>query len=401
MAIATWSIQVSWAGQNQGQIRIGSSTLGGPDVIGGTFGGTAFDAIGDAVTYLKITRGKPSDFSGFQQGSCIVRLLDLNGSYNPLNPASSLAGMLLPMRPLRVQAAFGGTTYGLFSGWITRIEHNPDPAVHETLIEARDLFEWLNAAFPVIATRTNTTVSQIIGAILDSIGWSDPALRNLQVGGDSIPTWSAGGTTSALALIQALLQTDLGWFFIDGQGRAAYLARQTVNSNRPPLAALDATFVGGLRAAVDVKNIINSITVTRNGGAAQTFSDTASQHQYGSRVAPPITSANLQSDAQALNLATWLVTARKQPLPPGRQVRLFNRDAASLAQQLARELGDVVTISEAQGNTSLTGIIARLEHEVFAGLRHTTTYVVQQQASNSRAFTVGVSSIGSSDVVNY
>ncbi|MHB8409847.1 MAG: hypothetical protein ACYDHY_17470 [Acidiferrobacterales bacterium] len=381
MSVAVYAVDVAWGGT--------------PQAPG------AWSSILADVKDATISRGRPSDLATIAQGVLSLRLKDATGMYNPQNAGSTLYADLAPMKPIRLSATFGGTTSWLFHGFISRIEYDPDLSVQETVIEAVDLFEFLNIGNPVVATQTNQTVSTLIGLILDNLGWTTAVqARNFPASGDSIPSWSADGSKSGLQYIQDLLATDLGAFFIDGQGRPTYLARNTLYASGTALATFDGSHVTGLKGTTDVKNIMNQQTVTRTGGAAQTVNDTTSQTAYGTRTGNAITSANLASDSQANSLANFLVAVKKQPKPPARAVSLVNQDDATLTQQLARELFDTVAVTVTRGGTSVTGPIQSLVQTISdGGLVHRTFYAVQAAALN--VFTIGTSLLDGNDVIGY
>lgn len=307
-----------------------------------------------------------------------------------------LYGNLLPMRPLRVRATYGGTTYSLFYGFVTRIEHNPDPNAHETVIEATDLFLWLDRSMATISTKTSNTVSQLIGELLDASKWVGDSWRNLEAGGDTISSWSAAGDVSHLREIQDLLTTDLGLFFIAGDGRATYIARNTYLAN----GALDATYtdsmMGQLRPGVSVDGIVNSQTVTKTGGTAQTALNDESRGLYGYSYGTAIDSANLVDDTHAYNLAWFLVGLHGSPQEPVKRVRLVNSTADNLTQILSREIGDRVRLTETRTGSDVTGIIEQISHEI-AGSSHAWQAVVRARAAN--VFTLDYSLLSGTDIL--
>jgi len=394
---ATPRVQVAWTGQQTGVFRLDISLLDGTDVLAGSFGNNTFDAITADVKSCTITRGRHGDAGSIEQGRCVLRLKDSTGKYNPENAASPLAGSLDTHKPLRVQADHLGTTYGLFYGFVSRIEHDPDRKAQESTIEAVDFFEWLNAAKPTIASTGATTVGAAIGLILDALEWTDPSFRALDTG-RSVPDFSADGTKSGLTLIQELLQVDLGFFFVDGAGIVTYLSSDT----RWKARAVDDTFSGSLvsrgKPGVDKQRIVNRQTVTRTGGVAQTSSANDGKPYYDGS---PISSGYLSSDTDALSLAQMIVALRKAGSPPVRELELWNRDDTAIAKQLGRELGDLVSFSESGGGTSLTGSIEGIAHEISsAGKLHKTTYLLTKRVLN--AFTLDVSALDSTtDVLSY
>jgi len=398
--LPTYAVEVAWSRALTGVFTLDTSVLDGPDVLAGFSGaaGTSYDAITGDVKRLRISRGRPSDLGGMEQGQCTLLLADSHGTYNPSNPSSPLAGTLVPMRPVRVRATHLGVDYGLFRGFITRIEHDPARNVQETTIQAADLFEWLNVSRPTITSIGATTVGAAIGRVLDALGWTDPALRDLDTG-HSIPDFSAAGTSTALELIAALLTVDLGDFFINGDGIAVY--RDTDHRYSSALSVdLPATLVSGARPSTEVARVRNGWTVTRTGGTPQTALDTTSRTDYGPRDGSPITSPYLASDIQAGALANFLLVLNKDPQSPIQAMKLWNRDDTAIGHQLAREIGDRVTFSESAGGTVTDGSIEHLDHEVSDGGKlHLTTYQLRKRELDG--FTLDISTLDGTDVLVY
>jgi len=398
MTTAVYSYEVAWTSQLAGVFIIGTSTIGGTDTLGGDFGNNTFDEITPDVMSCDITSGRDSDLSSMQQGMCTLILKDPTGKYNPENASSTLNGKLLPLRPVRVKATFSGTDYGLFYGYISRIEY--DPEARQSTIEAVDLFEWLSTYSPSIGTVTNYTVSQIIGLILDSIGWTDPTLRSIETGGNVIPSWSADGNTTSLGLIQTLLSIDLGIFFISKSGVATYKTRNIFYSNEAAVATISGSLSSSLKTSVEKDKIINGQYALRTGGVATFATNTESRKAYGYRNGSPVTSAQFESDTAAASFANFVVALNGTPRSPTRNIALINRDDTTLTQQLTREIGDMVNVTESTGSTSFKGRVQGMRHSISnAGTLHTTNIMVQKVVLS--VFTIGVSVLDGVDVIGY
>jgi hypothetical protein len=396
--LPTYTVEIAWSGNLTGVFTLDRSTLDGTDVLAGSFGQNVFDTVSSSVKSARITRGRTSDLAVMEQGTCTLILDDPHGTYNPENPTSSLAGYLVPMRPVRVRATHLGTTYGLFYGFISKIVHDPSRSAQQTTIEAVDLFEWLNYSAPTIASTGSTTVGAAIGLLLDALEWSDPTLRSLCTG-RAIPDFSADGATSPLQLIANLLQVDLGAFFIDGDGAATYLDADVRFAARSAAGTLTG-IVSGALPGMDKDRIRNRWTVTRTGGVAQTAADDTSRKMYGYRDGTPIESAYLVDDNQAGTLANFLIAAHKDPRSPTRSVEVLNRDDTAIGQQLARELGDRVTFTESGGGTNIEAIVERIEHEITPppGI-HRTRYLLSKRTFD--AFTLDVSTLDGTHLIGY
>jgi len=362
--------------------------------------GIDYTAIIGDVKSISIRRGRSADMGSMQQGVCTISLADTTGKYNPENAGSSLAGNLLPMRQVYVEATYSGTTYRLFDGQITRIEH--DPLTRESTIEAVDLTEYLSHAYATyyvaLATQTNKTVGYVLDYLLDNTA-GVAILRDLD-DGPIIPsvTWT-DATKTVLSYMEDLIAADPGWLFIAGDGTVTY--RDTTGLYG---SAVVATFTGamasGISSTIQIDGIVNRQTVTMDGSTAQTAIDAISIAAYGQRTGSDITSSYLASDAQAMSLAQLIVATHKNPQSPARTIALWNADATRLVQMLARELGDVVTVNVSDGGTLFSGWIAGVEHDIWEGGKfHKTTFTVQKRPF--AFFVIDTSKIASADVIGY
>lgn len=400
-AVATYSVHIAWATGASNTFTIGTSALSGADVLAGqfstTFSGT-YDDVSAETRSLSIKRGRDDSLDAMAAGEATIVLKDTTGKFNPKNPTSVLAGQLLPMRPVRIRATLSAVTYGLFWGFVRSIEHHPED--RETTVACVDLLLWLSRVTPIIAATGATTTGAAIGKVLDAVGWSDPTLRDLD-DGDSIPDFSADGSKSAATLIAELLETERGVFYIDPSGVATF-----DNRNVRSLAATAATITNlaaSVGAATDIDGVRNRARVTRTGFTQQEASDADSVATYGLADFGEIDSPYLNSDDQALSLARWLVAKGKDPTPPLWDLALpANRTTALMTQVLARDLGDRITVSETNaGGTTGDFFIEQITHEVTeGGTDHRCAWTLSER-SGGEAFQIGVSTVGSTDVIVY
>lgn len=396
----TYTVEVAWTGRQTGVFTIGVSTIGGPDTIGGTYGHNTFDSVTADVMQIEMTRGRSDDLGMMLAGECTLTLHDATGKYSPENAASPLAGTLVPLRPVRVRAT-QGATYDLFNGFITDITSNPNYGTRQATIHARDLFVWLDqdGAKPVITATGPTTTGAAIGLVLDSIAWVDPTKRRLDTG-DRIPNFSADGTQPALSVIQKLLETERGIFYISAAGVATYEDRAA--RNRGARTQPQSTLAGTMQSVapgVHLQTIKNRATVTRTGGVPQTYTDDPSRCAYGYRDVPPITSVYLLDDARALGLARWQVGQRKDAVSTARTMELSGDDPTALAALLQRDLNDRVTISDALTGISADFHIERIVQKIQAPGYHTGSWNVSKRSV--QPLVIGVSVIGGPDVLAY
>jgi hypothetical protein len=355
VARASFNCFVSWAAYNIGLLSFDHSTFGGTDVfavspLDATFQGP-YDDLSKLFHGYVITRGRSSNLDQVNAGALNVDIRDPTGLYNPDNPTGPLYGTLEDrLHPIKLTASYLGVTYGRFYGWVRRFHWEPQGRRGITQLECVDLFYWLDRANPTIASTGVTTTGAAIGKILDAVGAIDPALRDLDVG-DTIPDFSANGTTSGLALIQGLLEAERGMFFVAANGKATYRSRASRMTKTSSFTFVD--HMAGASPGVDWDTVFDRITVkrTQNGYTAIAFDSTVVA-KVGYNDLPEIDTAYLSANTQADGLAQWLLAQNTAPRPPMRDFTIDNRESALLVQQLQRELVDRITVQAARGGTS-------------------------------------------------
>ena len=399
--VPTISVQAAWDDAVTGLVVIGQSIIS-TDTIGGTFAFNSWTNIPECQR-VSIRRGRSGNLAQMDAGRCTLTLFDDEGKYNPLNASSSLNGKLVPMRPVRVRATDPTTslTHTLFLGFILEIEYQADPVQPRAVIQCIDLFEWLDKAYPTISSTTDDC-GALIQLILTAIGWTQTALTSIDGTGKSVPSFSSTGTETGLALIKRLLDVDRGLFFVKADGTARYVSHHTLRAVSSAVATFTQAQMEAMFPSVQAQLIVNSQSVTKTDNSAQTARDQDSQESYGQRQGSAITSALLNSDAQAASLAEWLVESQKDPRTPARPVKLKNKadDGTTLTQMLTRELTDIVTLTDNVYGTAVTGYLDQITHEIWdGGSIMETTFLVTKR--NVQEIILGTSTIGSAHIVGY
>ena len=251
--------------------------------------------------------------------TAVVRVNDPTGNWNPQNTSSIYYPNVQPLRKIQIQANYSGTLYPIFSGYITEYQYTY-PTSQETgfvdfiCYDAFRLFFNSNVTTVTGATAGQDTGTRI-GKILDMVTFPN-SQRSIQTGNTTCQV-DPGTTRSVLQAIQTAEFTEQGAFYIDKAGNAVFKNRQYVYDAQSATAAKFSNVTGssdinysGIQFALDDKTIVNQATVTRIGGTAQTYSDATSIAAYFTRsvTAPDMI---MQTDANALSLATAYVTSRK------------------------------------------------------------------------------------------
>ena len=266
---------------------------------------------------ISTRRGRNLLQDNYESGTATIKIVDPNGDFNPQNTASPYYGLLQPLRKIQASAIYNGVTYGLFGGYITEYRYTY-PTGQETgycTFICYDAFRLMyNSNVTTVTGGTaGQTTAQRVQSILSMISWP-AAFTSIGTGATTVQA-DPGTLRTVLEAIQTCEFTEQGAFYIDANGVATFKGRQFVydaQSASPTVFNQTGTGINyaGITFALDDKTIVNKATVTRIGGTAQTYSDAASIASYFTR---SITASDMlmQSDANALALATAYVTSKK------------------------------------------------------------------------------------------
>jgi hypothetical protein len=383
---------------------IGTNTLGS---------GTLPVEITDLVERVAIRRGRNRITSKFEPGTADVVLYDENGNWNPSNPSGIYYPNLVPLRQIIIFATYAGSDYYLFSGFIQSYDTgfwqgNED--VSRVTLRCVDGFRLLAGA--LVTTVSGATAGQDSGTrvnkILDQIGFP-LSLRNIDAG-DSTLQADPGTSRNTLDALQQVENSEFGGIFLDSQGRINFKNRTAMISTPSTAAwtfADDGTNISYTNAdvAFDDTTLINSVSVTRVGGTAQTVNDQASIDKYflHSGVRSDIL---VQTNTEALNQAKAILATRKDPEPRIDSIKINLYDDNNANKPLSgidTELLDGVTVTKTMpGSTTITqnSVVIGIYHDVTKRSWDTTLFTSEPLLSG---FVLGstIDGILDSDVLSY
>ncbi len=321
--------------------------------------------VSNQVDSIRTNRGRTALSDIFQTGTMSLRIIDQNGDFNPMNPASPYYELLNPMRKVTITASYGGTTFPIFAGYITSYDTTTPRDVGEvvyTTIQAVDGFRlFQNAQITTVASATaGQTTGTRIGKILDQIGW--PAgMRDVDAGQTTVQA-DPGTLRTSLGAMQLVTSTEYGSFYMDALGNAVFQDRALTSSSvaGTPVEFNDnGTGISYNNALwkLDDTLVFNKATITRTGGTPQVASNQASIDKY---FLHSYQEQNLlmETDAEALNNAQAFVASRQETSIRCDAVTLDlytdNYDAGILAA-LDLDFFDPVTVTTTQpGASTLT-----------------------------------------------
>ena len=266
---------------------------------------------------ITIRRGRNIMRDTYEAGTCTVRVIDQDGSFNPQNPSSPYFGYLTPLRKIRVAATTATTQSFLFSGYVTDYKYTYPQGqelgyVDIACADAFRLFAMANVTTVASATAGQTTGTRI-DKILDQVDFPS-SMRIIDTGSTTVQADPATTRTS-LQAIQVAEFTEQGAFYVRADGEVEFKDRSDVVGSLVP-APIEFNQTTGipysdLRYAFDDKLIINSATMKRVGGTTVTASNTDSIAKYfphGMNVDNLIA----QTDAQVQNIADIYVATRAE-----------------------------------------------------------------------------------------
>lgn len=383
---------------------IGTNTLGS---------GTLPIEITSLVERVAIRRGRNRITSKFEPGMADITLYDQNGDWNPSNPNGAYYPNLVPLRQVIIQATYGGGTYFLFAGFIQSYDTGfwqGNEEVSRVTLRCVDGFRLLAGA--LLTTVTGGTAGQDSGTrvnkILDQIGFP-LSLRNIDTG-DSTLQADPGTQRNTLDALQQVENSEFGGIFLDAQGRVNFKNR-TAMINTPSTAAWtfadDGTNISYTNAdvAFDDTTLLNSVTVTRVGGTAQTVSDQTSIDKYflhsGTR-----SDILVQTNTEALNQAQAILATRKDPEPRIDSIQINLYDDTNPNKPLSgidTELLDGVTVTKTMpGSSSITqsSVVIGIHHDVTKASWNTTLFTSEPLLSGF-VLNSSIDGIIGEDVLSY
>jgi hypothetical protein len=275
--------------------------------------------VSNQVNNIQIDRGRNAQADQFQTGQLSLRIVDQNGDFNPQNAAGPYYELLDPMRKVQITATYAGTTYPLFSGFITSYTTttplNADEVAYTTIaaVDAQRLAQ--NAQISTVAGATAGDLSGTrINQILDAIEWPE-SMRDVDAGLTTLQA-DPGTARTSLAAMQTVETSEYGAFYVDASGSFVFQDRTVTTTSiagTPTVFNDNGTDIGYANAVwrLDDTLVYNSASVTRTGGTAQTATNAASIAKYF------IHSYNqqnllMQTDADALNYARAYIASRAE-----------------------------------------------------------------------------------------
>jgi hypothetical protein len=390
---------------------LGSATEGilGTNTLGS---GTLPVEITDLVTQVSIRRGRNRITSKFEAGTANVVLYDQNGDWNPTNPTGAYYPNLVPLRQIIIYATYASQNYFLFSGFITNYDtgfRQGNDELSTVTLRCVDGFKLLaGSAIDTVAGSGVQLSGARVNAILDDIEWPI-SLRSIDAG-DSTLQADPGTARTALEALFTVEQSEFGGIFIDANGKLDFVSRDNlIAAPAFPVyefsdQGTDISYTNAV-VALDDTTLINDVTITRLGGAAQNAFDQDSIDKFflhsGTR-----SGILVQTNAEALDQAKGILATRKDPETRIDSIQLNLYDDANPNKPLAGvdiELLDGVTVTKSTpGSTSVvqSSLVNAIHHDITKSSWMTTLYTTEPLLAGF-VLDSDVSGILGEDVLSY
>jgi hypothetical protein len=382
MALPTLGVSVDFAN---------GPAFGNPLILGdastplgvGILADTASDVVdvSDITLRASIRRGRNRILNKFEAGSATVILEDTNGDWVPSNTSSPYYGKLVPLRKIRIWADYdsgsGTVRYYLYSGYITSYDTNFQlglETISSVTLQCVDAFRLFSKV--AISTVAGTSAGQTTGARIDNlldVAAYPTSMRVIDTG-DSTVQADPGTERDLLAALQTIENSEFGGFFIDPEGNATFLSRDTVAQKADGTAtdfADDGTGISyqAIDFAYDDTLIFNDVTVSREGGTPQTVQDTSSIETFfihsGKREGLLI-----ETDAESLEQANMILQSRKDAVFRIDSIGLNLADDAETARIVAGlsldifDLVDITKSTPGAGSVTLELFVQGIQHDI-------------------------------------
>jgi hypothetical protein len=337
------------------------------------------------IVQVSVRRGRNRILNKFEAGTANVVIYDLNGDWNPNNPAGAYYGDLKPLRKIQIYADYNGSRYYMFSGFITDYDTSFNIGTDEVSkvnLKCVDAFRLLQGS--QITTVASAGAGQLSGArvnaLLNDTEWPS-GMRDIDTGQSTLQA-DPGTARTALAALRTVEESEFGGLFLDAEGLVTFIDRDNLTTSlATPLYdfADDGSGIAYQNAvtAFDDTLIVNDVTVTREGGTPQNVFDQDSIDTYfiHSGVREGIL---VQTDTEALDQASMLLSTRKDTETRIDSLSLNLEDGDDVSRctaGLAVELLDCVNVLKSMpGSTSIqqTLLVQGLAHD-FTNKKMTTT----------------------------
>ncbi|MBT7071738.1 MAG: hypothetical protein HN975_12715 [Anaerolineae bacterium] len=201
-----------------------------------------FDGTNEAeyMTNIHIERGKRSfikprgqGFEAVRTGQARIELSNIDGRYDGFNEDSPLYPNVIagPDVKIRVRDIENGVIYPVFYGFITDIKTKGYGKSAKVTLYIRDALEYLRNYSARVAVTTGDTPAEVIAYVLDYVNFPTRWGQDLTSDTDTINYFWASGNKNAQSVIDDMVESFLGYFYMSNEGKATYIPRTDITDS--------------------------------------------------------------------------------------------------------------------------------------------------------------------------
>lgn len=356
MAMPTVSIGLELGVADAGDFIVGTSLVGGADVIS-----DGLTTATSSATRVSIRRGRTGRLiDPIDAGSVAIVLNNEDRDFDPAYSSGPYYGYLVPARG--VQVIVGGVT--IFTGFVEDWDLDYDVSGRSTAtVQGTDALGILGQCSFDAWTNTATTAAAKLTAICErtevqwpaSLRWFDDTMGSVDFPDVQLQSDAVAWGSNVLNYCQLIsASTYFSPFFATADGVLRYI--QYATTTFPKYPAVSASFGGanipfqGIARRSGSETLFSSVSVDREGGTAQTstVADTAAwQATYGRLRRLSIPSTLLTSDSAALSQAGTLRAFYDAPSDDLNElvVHIHPLSGGEQTTVLGLDIGDTVSVT--------------------------------------------------------
>lgn len=349
-------------------------------------GSVAVDVTSD-VRQISTRRGRSKQLERFTAGACTVTLDNRTRRYDPTvgTAISPYAGQIKPGKEVTVTVAGHPVYAGIIQDWNLDYEVAGDSTADAV---CADGFSLLAQTIVSAGTATSQNTGARIDAYLTPLGWPT-AQRSIATGQATLLADTIKANQNGLQYLQKVEASEPGALFIGADGVLVFRNRIQVQSWGGVTFADDGTGIPFMNLGIEygTEQLYTQVSVTRSNGSASvgtaTATSTINQTTFG-RTDLSVDTL-LSTDAQATNLANWLLGKYQEPQLRVTELkcRLDSLTATQAGQVLSLELSDVVkfVFTPNQVGSAITQylIIDSIAHDIKPDAHEVTLSVSETQ----------------------
>lgn len=335
--------------------------------------------ISSGIIWARWTRGRNFRLDRSEAGTCVIRLHHIEGELDPNYPNGPFYGNIDVGKRVRLSVQIGGATYRLFTGFLRALPRfYPGITGDEVELHLTDAFLRLGKHK---ITTTEDFPEESSGArivrVLDEVGFPGTgyadAHRDIDTGTSMMASMGLK-TRTALEHILHIEQSEMGRFYISGEGKAVWLARHTLltdaayNTSQLTFGGFGGIPYQDITPEYGEDLLYTGVRASRVGGEEQSVEDEDPRDDYGSTI---LDRGELlsTSDSELTDLIYYLLDRHARPTVRFKQLKvLASSDLYILETLLGAELNWRATVRKTHKRLDYTEeqevILEQMQHSV-------------------------------------